>query len=231
MIVPALEARNGAMLRSQNELIERIVAEFVPSRGSRLGVVAGSDAHTLRRVGRTWTEAPGRSREEFLESLRRGLGRPMGNHGGATVISGDAYGVIGRYAASLAGWGPRDHHGWHRAACLVAVAASIPVQFFPLVVATAGKIAERRETGARTTRPGARVRRRPPSRRRRNARDPQGRHRRHRPHHVARVYPRGDLASDDGRGVRHRRSDGLRLRPLQMPAWRRGATLPLLTPG
>ena len=145
-VVPALEVRNGAMLQSQNDLIERIVSEYVSSQGSRLAVVAGSDAHTLRRVGRTWTDAPGRNREEFLESLKRGLGRPEGNHGGVTVISGDAYGVIGRYAASLAGWGPRDHRSWHRAACLAAVVGSIPVQFFPLAVAAAGKLAEHRET-------------------------------------------------------------------------------------
>jgi predicted metal-dependent phosphoesterase TrpH len=149
-VVPALEARNGAMLQSQNELIERIVAEYVASGGSRLATVAGSDAHTLRRVGRTWTYAPGRNREEFLESVRDGLGRAMGNHGGVTVIAGDAYGVIGRYAASLAGWGPRDHRGWYRTACLAAVTASIPAQFLPLVVAAAGKIGERRQTnGAR----------------------------------------------------------------------------------
>ncbi len=134
------------MLRCQNELIERIVREHVSSQRSRLAIVAGSDAHTLRRVGRTWTEAPGRHRDEFLDSLRRGLGRPGGNHGGVAVISGDAYGVIGRYAASLMGWGPRDHRSWHRAACVAAVVGSIPVQFFPIVVAAAGKLAERRQT-------------------------------------------------------------------------------------
>ncbi len=37
-------------------------------------MIGGSDAHTLRRVGRTWTEAPGRTRDEFLTSLREGLG-------------------------------------------------------------------------------------------------------------------------------------------------------------
>jgi predicted metal-dependent phosphoesterase TrpH len=145
-VVPALEVRNGAMLQSHNELIERIVGEYASSRGSRFAVVAGSDAHTLRRVGRTWTEAPGRDRAEFLESLWRGLGRPRGNHGGVTVIAGDVYGVIGRYAASLVGWGPRDHRGWHRGACVAAVVASIPVQFFPFAVAAVGKLAEYRQT-------------------------------------------------------------------------------------
>ena len=53
----------------------------------------GSITHTLRRVGTTWTEAPGRDREEFMSSVRRGLGRPGGRDGGALAVSGDAYGV------------------------------------------------------------------------------------------------------------------------------------------
>ena len=40
------------------------------SRRGRYAMVAGSDAHTLRRIGRTWTEAPGRTRDEFMQSLR-----------------------------------------------------------------------------------------------------------------------------------------------------------------
>jgi len=55
---------------------------------SPLASVAGSDAHTLRRVGRTWIEAPGTTREEFLESLKRGRGRPGGLHGGVPASAG-----------------------------------------------------------------------------------------------------------------------------------------------
>ena len=78
--VPAVEARNGTMIPSHNMLVEWIANRS--SATHKLGMTAGSDAHTLRRVGLTWTEAPGRTREEFLESLRRGLGRPGGCHGG-----------------------------------------------------------------------------------------------------------------------------------------------------
>jgi len=72
--VPALEARNGAMLAGQNTLIERLARELpaVASPTGRFGVVAGSDAHTLRRVGTTWTSAPGRTPDEFLAAIRRG---------------------------------------------------------------------------------------------------------------------------------------------------------------
>ena len=75
--VPALEARNGAMLPAHNLLIEAIVKRMNGTE-TTLSAIGGSDAHTLRRVGSTWTEAPGRNREEFLDSLKRGLGRPGG---------------------------------------------------------------------------------------------------------------------------------------------------------
>jgi hypothetical protein len=139
--VPALETRNGAMLAAHNRLVEQIAAGL--SVRSRFASVAGSDAHTLRRVGRTWTEAPGGSREEFLESLKRGLGRPGGRHGGALATCGDVYGVIAAYAASLVGAGPVDHRGWHRAACLAFVAASLPLEL--LLPAVMTLVIKRRE--------------------------------------------------------------------------------------
>jgi predicted metal-dependent phosphoesterase TrpH len=152
--VPAVEARNGTMLESHNLLVEEMAGRSKPSPngGSRLAMVAGSDAHTLRRIGLTWTEAPGRSREAFLASLKGGLGRPGGRHGAATTVAGDAYGVIGRYIASLAGLGPQDHTGWHRAGCLAFAAASLPFQFLPLAIAMAGKAREARQVNrARST--------------------------------------------------------------------------------
>jgi predicted metal-dependent phosphoesterase TrpH len=137
--VPALEARNGAMLPAHNLLIEAIVTRRTADHDVTLSAIGGSDAHTLRRVGRTWTEAPGRNREEFLENLRRGLGRPGGEHGDASTVAGDAYGVIRSYIGSLIGIGPRDHAGWHRAGCVAFSGVSLPFQFMPMVIALTGK--------------------------------------------------------------------------------------------
>jgi predicted metal-dependent phosphoesterase TrpH len=145
--VDALEARNGTMLPDHNRLIEELAASWPAANGRRLGVVAGSDAHTLRRVGLTWTSAPGRTRDEFLASLRRGLGEAGGRHGGVAAVAGDAYGVVGAYVAALAGFGPRDLTSWRRAGCLAFSAVSLPLQFTPLAVAFARKLAERREIG------------------------------------------------------------------------------------
>jgi len=148
--VPALEARNGAMLPAHNLLIEAIVARRTVNHDTVMSAVGGSDAHTLRRVGRTWTEAPGRNRDEFLESLKRGLGRPGGEHGDASTVAGDAYGVIRSYIGSLIGIGPRDHAGWHRAGCLTFSSVSLPFQFVPMAIALKGKRREA-ETVRRVT--------------------------------------------------------------------------------
>ncbi len=147
--VPAIEARNGTMLRAHNELLEHLVtAEGGPLSAQqparRLAVVAGSDAHTLRRIGRTWTEAPGASRDEYLASVAAGSGRPCGAHGSAATVARDAYGVITSFAASLVGVGPADHAPLHRALCLAFVVLSLPFEFLPVVVAGAGKRQERR---------------------------------------------------------------------------------------
>jgi predicted metal-dependent phosphoesterase TrpH len=73
---PALETRNGQLLRTAN----RYAARWARRTGQvKLG---GSDAHTLDCLGRTFTEVPGaRTREEFLQGLRGGWTRVGGESG------------------------------------------------------------------------------------------------------------------------------------------------------
>jgi predicted metal-dependent phosphoesterase TrpH len=155
--VPALEARNGAMLRAHNELIERIAAQLrsglplrlregtVPAAAGPIGMVAGSDAHTLRRIGSTWTAVPADGVEGFLAGLAAGWSHAGGLHGSTWSVAADAYSVIGSYVASLAGYGPRDHAPLRRAGCLLFSAASVPAQVLPLLITWRGKAAEHRE--------------------------------------------------------------------------------------
>jgi predicted metal-dependent phosphoesterase TrpH len=144
--VPAIEARNGTMIPAHNRLMEDLARTWPrsPGRGA-LVTIGGSDAHTLRRIGSTWTSAPGRTRDEFMHSLRDGLGRPGGAHGGTWAVAGDAYGVIASYMASLGGLGVVDHSAPRRAACLAFCAVSLPFQFLPVAIAWATKARERRE--------------------------------------------------------------------------------------
>ena len=143
--VPALETRNGTMLEEHNRLAGEIAAGWPAGRRLALG---GSDAHTLRRIGRTWTAAPGRNAAEYLASLRSGRGQVGGDHGTAAAIAGDAYGVIASYAGSLVGLGPRDHGMVHRTLCLLFTIGSLPCQFLPYTIARSGKRAERGQVAA-----------------------------------------------------------------------------------
>jgi predicted metal-dependent phosphoesterase TrpH len=141
--VTAVEARNGAMLPAHNEMIERLARGW--RGGPALGLTGGSDAHTLRRIGRTWTEAPAASVADFLESLKARRSRVGGEHGNTLSVTADAYGVVSRYVGSLVGLGPRDHGGVRRAACLAFSVVSLPAQFLPLVLVGRGKRQEARE--------------------------------------------------------------------------------------
>ena len=143
-LVPALEVRNGAMIAKHNALSERIAGGAVFG-GRRLAAVGGSDAHTLRRIGTTWTEAPGQSREEFLHNVRAGLGVPGGRHGGTFAVSADAYGVISKYIGSLLGILPADHHGLERIGCLAFAIGSLPFELLPLLLVSRAKVRERRK--------------------------------------------------------------------------------------
>ncbi|MGH9158752.1 MAG: PHP-associated domain-containing protein [Vicinamibacteraceae bacterium] len=153
--VPALEVRNGTMLAAHNAFVEWICEKgdcplFRRRQVSKTRVVpffaavAGSDAHTLRRVGTTWTEAPGQTADEFLANVAAGCGRPGGAHGTALTIAGDAYGVICRYCKSLVGFGPNDHTSFERALYLATAVASIPFQWLPLAIALRRKRSEAR---------------------------------------------------------------------------------------
>jgi predicted metal-dependent phosphoesterase TrpH len=143
-VIPALETRNGSMLRAHNQLVDLIARRWRPD--VRFGAVGGSDAHTLRRVGLTWTRASGRNVPEFLESLRRGGSETGGAHGSSASVAADAYGVIGSYVASLAGFGPRDHTVVERIGCLLFALISLPAQFLPFTITAVGKAGEDRYT-------------------------------------------------------------------------------------
>jgi predicted metal-dependent phosphoesterase TrpH len=141
-LVPALEVRNGAMLQEHNHLIERLAHRW--NDGPALGMLGGSDAHTLRRIGRTWTEAPADNAATFLASLRARRSRAGGSHGGTAAVAADAYGVVAGYCGSLIGLGPRDHKPLRRAACLAFSIVSIPAQIVPLALVASGKRREAR---------------------------------------------------------------------------------------
>jgi predicted metal-dependent phosphoesterase TrpH len=138
-VSPAIETRNGAMLAAHNALAARFLGLWKTAGSMPRAAVGGSDAHTLRRVGRTWTEAPGRTREEFLASLAAGRSTVGGDEGGTLPLAADIYGVIAQYWLSLIGL-RRNEISWPRRALGLSFSAlSAPFEFIPLLVAARSK--------------------------------------------------------------------------------------------
>jgi hypothetical protein len=111
---------------------------------ARHAIVAGSDAHTLRRVGRTWTSVPASSREEFLANLAAGMGRAEGQQGGAVPLAADIYGVIADYWLCLVGLQRHEISLPRRAFGLGFSIVSAPFEFIPFIIAALTKRGEAR---------------------------------------------------------------------------------------
>lgn len=140
----AFEVRNGAMLVEQNELIEELLTLADARDGRRRPRFGGSDAHTLRRVATTFTEAQGSTREEFLASLHAGRTRVAGRHGTTGDLALEIYGVVGCYLQALVGLRRHDMSWVTRFIGWAWSVASLPAEFVPLLVAVIEKAGERR---------------------------------------------------------------------------------------
>jgi predicted metal-dependent phosphoesterase TrpH len=81
---PAVETRNGHMLACANENAAAL-ADF-----AGCAEVGGSDAHALPSVGCAWTVVPrAGSKQEYLEGLRRGMGKVRGETGSFYKLTRD----------------------------------------------------------------------------------------------------------------------------------------------
>ena len=87
--VPAFETRNGQMCAKANRQAAALA--------KKLGKIAigGSDSHTMRGVGRTYTEvAEARTVAEFFAGLRARRGRVRGVDGTCAGLTRDVYRII-----------------------------------------------------------------------------------------------------------------------------------------
>ena len=140
---PGLEVHNGAASRAHNALVGAI-ADALGRGGRPVTSIGGSDAHTLRWVGSSYTETPSRTREEFLADLCAGRSRVGGQHGGRARAFSEIYGVVARYWASLVGFEPWELPTSTRLKASALAAMLLPFQFVPAVVALRLKSAEAR---------------------------------------------------------------------------------------
>ncbi|MCM2316862.1 MAG: hypothetical protein NDJ92_17075, partial [Thermoanaerobaculia bacterium] len=65
------EVINGAMASSNNRVTYQLIDTF-RRNGRRLSMVGGSDAHTLKHVGKVYTVSAAGSIAEFIENVRAG---------------------------------------------------------------------------------------------------------------------------------------------------------------
>ncbi len=95
--VRLVEARNGMMPESTN------LAALRAAKSAGRATVGGSDAHTLATVARAWTIVPGaRSKEGFIEGLRRGATIAAGRSGSYARLTADLLRLFAGTGADLA---------------------------------------------------------------------------------------------------------------------------------
>lgn len=95
---PVLESRNGQLLETCNRSAAELAARW------RKAVVAGSDAHTLESLGRTYTQVPGaRTPSEFLDGVRRSAATAAGDSGSCAKLT-SALLTIGREMLRESPW-------------------------------------------------------------------------------------------------------------------------------
>src|SRR5262249_30093905 len=118
-----VESRNGAMPPEQNALAERT------ARAAGHATLGGSDAHAIQFVARTFTIVSGaRSREEFIEGLRKGLCVPAGRSGGYARLASEMATVFARALVAAARSATAS---WRGAPQLLGTLSLLPA--FPLI--------------------------------------------------------------------------------------------------
>jgi predicted metal-dependent phosphoesterase TrpH len=121
--LPLVEALNGAMPRAHNERAALV------GRAAGMATIGGSDAHSLAHVARAFTEVrDARSREEFLDGLRRGLTLPAGRSGSYGRLTTEVARIFAAgYAETAAGLARRS------VAPLRVAASALLLPFLPLI--------------------------------------------------------------------------------------------------
>src|SRR5262245_42969571 len=97
------ETRNGTQSERYRLLTTESIARLRGTVLARPGETGGSDAHTLLRVGRTWTECEATDRESFLASLSEGRSTAGGEDGELALLARDVYAIIFSYYGQLFG--------------------------------------------------------------------------------------------------------------------------------
>lgn len=121
------EVLNGAMASSNNRMVQQLVTH-VRENGRRVSMVGGSDAHTLKHVGKVYTVARAESIEEFLGAIRSGDCFAWGEEMRFTELVSDIYLLIlAYYGETRSDWASEHYSGSDKTIQLMGRLAGIPV--------------------------------------------------------------------------------------------------------
>jgi predicted metal-dependent phosphoesterase TrpH len=137
--VDALETNNGSRLPAQNRTA-RCLAEAAGKRG-----IGGSDAHTTRGIGLTWTEVPGaRTRDEFMTGLWLGRAIVGGQQGNYFTMASDMLRFAGGFYAERFTNVVRRPLDWTTHAFVFGGILGLPLVALPLAAAYLHFVTEER---------------------------------------------------------------------------------------
>jgi predicted metal-dependent phosphoesterase TrpH len=131
------EVRNGSQLREHNLFIVKLLQQYGEGLGGGrpFGMIGGSDAHTLRRIGRTYTASPARTKKEFLDDIRSGRTQVFGRHSDHLSLAADIYGVVLRHFPAVFSGANGNFPPAVRAKAAVLTLMTTPFLFTPYLVA------------------------------------------------------------------------------------------------
>jgi predicted metal-dependent phosphoesterase TrpH len=137
--VDAFEVINGSRLPSQN------CTAMSLAHAHHKASVAGSDAHTGRGIGRTYTIVDGAAtRAEFMQGLREGRARVGGRHGNYFTMASDLVRISSRFYAERTSMFVRRPHDWRRQAFVLGALLGAPLNVLPLLYVAGHFISESR---------------------------------------------------------------------------------------
>lgn len=126
--VQALEVNNGSRLPVTNR-----TAECIAEAAGKMGL-GGSDSHTHRGIGRTWTEVPdARTREEFMAGLWAGRARAGGEMGSVCSMGSDVFRFTGNFLIEQSGRMCTEPGNWRPHALFFGGIFSLPLVSMALV--------------------------------------------------------------------------------------------------
>jgi predicted metal-dependent phosphoesterase TrpH len=131
------EIRNGSQLREHNLFIVELLEQYGEGFGTGrpLGMIGGSDAHTLRRIARTYTASAASSKQEFLDDIRAGRTQVFGRHSSQLSLAADIYGVVLRHFPAVFSGANGNFPPAIRAKAAILTLMTTPFLFTPYIVA------------------------------------------------------------------------------------------------